>query len=191
MLPLFFVWESGFSEAILNNKDELLQDPAFRELVKKVSEWVLSKTTLSGVFGFRGLMVLRSLTLTGFARNMTVGLHKTRPRPTLLVSISAIWLRLGRSTKAAALDEDQLAQEIEQSLDGDPAFKDALEQAYNASVPPGDVVTKGVGNGQAAKVLLLSEAALNDMFPGAGVANTRGVFTWWGSPSLSPSWSLR
>lgn len=35
---LFFVWESGFKEAILNSKDDLLSDPAFRGLVKKVSE---------------------------------------------------------------------------------------------------------------------------------------------------------
>src|SRR4051812_28820550 len=29
--PLFFVWESGFKEAVLNNKSDLLKDPAFRE----------------------------------------------------------------------------------------------------------------------------------------------------------------
>src|SRR5437868_2854307 len=52
--PLFFVWESGFKEAILNNKRDLLQDPAFRELVKKVSEWTLKKVSLTGAIGFRG-----------------------------------------------------------------------------------------------------------------------------------------
>ena len=52
--PLFFVWQSGLGEALLNNKHELINDPAFRELVKKVSEWALKKVSITGAFSFRG-----------------------------------------------------------------------------------------------------------------------------------------
>ena len=41
--PVFLVWESGLVEALRNDKEALLRDPAFREWVKKVSEWVLKR----------------------------------------------------------------------------------------------------------------------------------------------------
>ena len=41
--PLFFVWESGVWETIWNNLEDIRKEPFFRELVKKVGEWVLKK----------------------------------------------------------------------------------------------------------------------------------------------------
>ncbi|MCK5518134.1 MAG: hypothetical protein KAI61_01855, partial [Alphaproteobacteria bacterium] len=50
--PLFFVWEAGLIESLKNNFSDILDDPAFRELVKKVSEWALKK--LGGQVGLKG-----------------------------------------------------------------------------------------------------------------------------------------
>ena len=41
--PIFFVWESGFFEAPINNLGEIAQEKLFQEFVKKVAEWVLKK----------------------------------------------------------------------------------------------------------------------------------------------------
>jgi hypothetical protein len=178
--PLFFVWESGFAETILNNKAQLLRDPAFRELVKKVSEWVLGKTAIGGVFGFRGADGVPIEDTDQFRKEYDKWFagdeEQTRPPG----EHSSDLIAQGVKTRAGRLDEDQLAQEIEQSLDGDPAFKRALNEAYNASVPPADIVTKGVGSRKPAEVMLLSESALNEMFPAENDATTRGVFTWLG-----------
>ena len=50
--PIFFVWESGFFEAPLNNLKEIAKEPLFREFVKKAAEWVLKK--LPADIGFKG-----------------------------------------------------------------------------------------------------------------------------------------
>ena len=50
--PVFFVWESGFLESVRNNLGDIARDPLFRELVKKVSRWVL--TQLPAGVGFKG-----------------------------------------------------------------------------------------------------------------------------------------
>lgn len=178
--PLFFVWESGFFEAIFNNKDDLLRDPAFRELVKKVSEWVLSKTSIGGVFGFRGADGVPVQDIDRFRKAYDQWFAEDQRQTSPPGENSNDLVASEAKTRAGKLDEDQLAQEIEQSLDGDPAFKRALTEAYNASVPPADIVTKGVGSRKPADILLLSEAALSEMFPAGNGFKTRGVFTWFG-----------
>lgn len=178
--PLFFVWESGFTEAILNNKDDLLGDPAFRELVKKVSEWVLSKTSIGGIFGFRGVDGVPVEDIDQFRKEYDQWFAGDKERTSPPGENSNNLVAREAKTKASELNEDQLAQEIEQSLDGDPAFKRALTEVYNASVPPVDIVTKGVGTRKSADILLLSETALNEMFPANNDLKTRGVFTWLG-----------
>lgn len=178
--PLFFVWESSFTEAILNNKDDLLRDPAFRELVKKVSEWVLSKTAIGGIFGFKGADGFPIEDIDRFRKEYDQWFAGDKERTSPPGENSNDLVAREAKTKAGRLNEDQLAQEIEQSLDGDLAFKRALLEAYNASVPPAEIVTKGVGTRKPADVLLLSEAALNEMFPADNGLKTRGVFTWLG-----------
>lgn len=178
--PLFFVWESGFTEAILNNKDDLLRDPAFRELVKKVSEWVLSKTAIGGTFRFKGADGIPVEDIDRFRKEYDQWFAGDKERTSPPGDDSSDLIAQEARVRAGGLNEDQLAQEIEQSLDGDPAFKRALAEAYNASVPPAEIVTKGVGTLKSADVLLLSEAALNEMFPPGNGPRTRGVFTWLG-----------
>ncbi|MFJ3448590.1 hypothetical protein ACIPM0_10250 [Pseudomonas sichuanensis] len=175
--PLFFVWESGFKEAIWNNKADLLQDPALRELIKKVSEWVLKKFSADGKTGFPGgLDAFRQAYDQWFnGNNQAPPVDQSSVQPDVTGS---------PATKAALPSEGNLAQEINQGLANDAAFKKALAEAYNASIPPAQVATKGAAESRAkAQVLFLSEAAIDEMFQPAapqpsGQIKTRGMLTW-------------
>lgn len=183
--PVFFVWESGFKEALLNNKRDLLSDPAFRELVKKVSEWVLKKVSIGGGVSFKGSAGQSIDDEDLFREEYDRWFDDQRDVPP--VDESDIAGDSGAKTRAAAgePDLDDLASQIEKSLDADPKFKEVMQQTYNASSPPDvDVRTKGVGSTKRAERLILSERALDEMFPPEEAAppgekvKTRGVFTW-------------
>lgn len=188
--PLFFIWESGFGETIWNNKNDLVNDPAFRELVKKVSEWALKKISITGTFGFKSTGGQQIEDIDAFRKefdnwfNQTPGTAPTLP-PTETTGIN---VSPGAATKARAAtpDEDELAKQIEAGLDDDKSFKTALGEAFNAAMPAEKVVTKGVGTGRTrSKKLLLSNDALDEMFPpeadaqaADGKVKSRGVFSW-------------
>lgn len=184
--PLFFVWESGFKEAILNNKKDLLKDPAFRELVKKVSEWVLKKISISGGVSFKGAGGQPIEDEDKFRDEYDRWFDGSRDVPP--VEDSDIAGDAGAKTRAAAgePDIDDLASDIERQLDNDPEFKQAMAEAFNAANPPAvDVSTKGSGTSKRADVLYLSSDALDEMFPPEeevappdSKVKTRGVFTW-------------
>ncbi len=184
--PLFVVWESGIKEAILNNKKDVLQDPAFRELVKKVSEWVLKKVSITGGVSFKGAGGQAIADEDQFRQEYDrwfAGARNVPPAEDSDVAGDA-----GAKTRAAAgePDIDLLSNEIELQLDNDPQFKEVMQETFNAANPPSvDVSTKGVGTKKRADVLLLSSDVLDEMFPpeeGAseadGKVKTRGLFTW-------------
>lgn len=185
--PLFFVWESGFFEALLNNKDELLKDPAFRELVKKVSEWVLRKVSLSGAITFKGSAGQDIDDVYKMRREFDEWFDGKEPAP----PVPDDYLPSGPSaltTKASAVTVDSLAQDIEAEIDDDPGFKKALTEAYNATLTDVQVKTKGAGTCIKADNLLLSPNALDELFstgptnapPDAAgqPAQEKGIFTW-------------
>ncbi len=169
--PLFFVWESGLIESLKNNLADILQDPAFRELVKKVSEWALKK--LGGQVGLKGgpgqainedqLRKEFDAWFSGASKQPPVT-NEGKVAPTPMMK------------GAAGLNEDDLADEIEAGLDGDPDFQDAIQKLHNA-VTVGATATKGAGTQAVAKVVLVDDRALNDMFPGT-TATTKGGLAW-------------
>jgi len=169
--PLFFVWESGLIESIKNNLTDILADPAFREFVKKVSEWALKK--LGGQVGLKGgpgqtinenqLRNEFDIWFSGASTEPPVTNEgKVLPSPTM--------------KGAAGLNEDDLADEIEAGLDGDPDFQNAIQKLHNA-IAGGTATTKGAGTKAIANVVLVDDRALNDMFPGT-TATTRGGLAW-------------
>lgn len=182
--PLFFVWESGLKEAILNNREDLLRDPAFRELVKKVSEWVLKKVSFNGGVSFRGEGGQSVDDVEAFREEYDQWFDSQRDLPP--VEEADIAGNSGATARAAAGEPniDVLASDIERQLDDDPAFKRAMAEAFNAANPPQvDVSTKGSGTAKRAEVLYLSQHALDEMFPpevpaAQGQLKTRGFFTW-------------
>lgn len=185
--PLFFVWESGFKETIVNNKDDLLKDPAFRELVKKVSEWVLKKVSFSGIVSFKGTGGQSIEDLDAFRREYDEWFKDNRELPPVENTDITVDLASAVQAKASVTDLADLASQIETALDDDPGFKRAMAKAYNAANPPGeDVSTKGSGvTTERADTLKLSAKALDEMFPPEDAAadpqekvKTRGIFTW-------------
>lgn len=171
--PIFFVWESGVADALLNNKGDVLRDPAFRELVKKVSEWVLKRIGGAAIYkGASGSKVdvgkLRSEYDAWFD-----GQRPAPPSPDTPITADKIATK-GSDTE----DIEELAQDIESGFDNDPDFVKAMEEAYNAQLPPNALATKGSGSQTRAQHLLLSEQAQKEMFGTAsGEANTKGFFT--------------
>lgn len=182
--PLFFVWESGFTEAILNNKRDLLSDPAFRELVKKVSEWVLKKVSTTGGASFKGTAGQPIDDEDQFRDEYDRWFDDQRDMPP--VEESDISGDSGAKTRSTAgePDLDDLASQIERALDADPNFKEVMQQTYNASNPPEvDVKTRGSGSTKRAERLYMNADALDELFPPEEKAapgekvKTRGVFT--------------
>lgn len=172
--PVFFIWESGVREALLNNKDDIVRDPAFRALVKKASEWVLKKAGSSIVFkGGPG----QSVDVDKLRREYDEWFDQQRPSPPLPDNAVSEGTVKTRGADQTTIEE--LTPEIEDSFDTDPDFVKAMEEAYNAQIPPGQVATRGAGSGEKADVMLLSEQARREMFgaDAPGVAN-RGVLSW-------------
>jgi hypothetical protein len=160
--PLFFVWESGFKETILNNKSDLLRDPAFRELVKKVSESVLKKVSIRGAFGFRGGDGTTIEDIDKFRDQYDEWFADRRSEPPS--DQTDVDMSNDAVTRASEKDEVALAQEIRRGFDADQKFQSAITEVFNASIPPSDVATPGSGSRARASQLLLSTFALDQMF---------------------------
>ncbi|PYC16225.1 alpha/beta hydrolase [Pseudomonas mosselii] len=175
--PLFFVWESGFREAIWNNKADLLKDPALRELIKKVSEWVLKQFSSDGQTGFPG-------GVNAFREAYDQWFRDEQQVPPVDQSTVQPDAKDGSVTRGSLPRQENLAKDINQGLANDPHFKSALAQAYNAVIPSEDIATKGAAESKVrATYMVLSEAAVDEMFKPVdgqpqGQFKTRGVLTW-------------
>lgn len=171
--PMFFIWESGLRESLLNNREDIAQDLAFRELVKKVSEWVLKRAGSS--FGLKGAAG-QSVDVDKLRREYDEWFDHARETPPLkddAVSETEV------ATKGADdISEEKLAEDIEDGLENDPQFKKAIEEAYNAQLPADQVATRGAGTRKAADVTYLSKEARREMFGDPADVDTKGLFTW-------------
>ncbi|AHZ73174.1 hypothetical protein OU5_6095 [Pseudomonas mandelii JR-1] len=174
--PVFFVWESGLKETLINNRAELAQDPAFRELVKKVTEWVIKKSSPTSNIALKGggdklinVYQLRSEFDNWFDQR----------RDTPPVSETDIQSSQVKTKGLSNLSVDQLAYDIEIGLNDDPGFRKAMAEAYNATLTPTEFATKSAGTHKKANVLLLSETSQNELFgsrlPGT---QTKGLLSW-------------
>ena len=169
--PLFFVWQSGLVETLSNNKVELLKDPTFRELVKKVCEFAIKKTSFDKQLTFRGPAGTPIKDRGTYRKQFDdwfdgkPGSHPPVPDPdqeTLQVGPDIPVIR-GEDLP----NEKELEAAILESIEQDIGFADAMGAAYNAITPPTDAATRSAATGtdkQADKVLL-SESAINEMFP--------------------------
>lgn len=172
--PVFFVWESGLFESLLNNKLDLARDPAFKELVKKVSEWVLKK--VGGSVAFKGVAG-QPVDTYKLRKEYDAWFNNARAEPPVPNSdVTAATVK----TKGVDTDSvDALSEDIEAGLDDDPDFRKAMQEAFNAQIPPTDIATRGVGTKKPADVLLLSESAMAELFPREpGIATKGGVLSW-------------
>ena len=169
--PVFFVWEAGLIETMKNNLKDILADPAFRELSKKVAEWVLKR--LGGQVGFKGAPG-QAINEQLLRKEFDAWFAGALPAPPV-TDERAVAPTVGMKG-AAGLDEDELAEDIEAGLDGDPDFEDAIQRLYNAHAGI-TVGTKGTGTTAAAQTVLVDERARRALFPATG-ATTKGVLVW-------------
>lgn len=187
--PLFFVWESGFTETLQNNKDDLLKDKAFRELVKKVSEWVLKRGALLGAAAVSGAPAQPLGDVDEFRKEFDRWFDGERevppcddtevsPRPAMAPA---------QVQAASGIAESKLAEDIEDGLPDDPQFREAMTATYKAAKQPEAVGgVSGVGSGAPVppRRVLISREALDEMFPQGPEAapGTSGT----GGPSKGP-----
>jgi hypothetical protein len=169
--PLFFVWESGLIESIKNNLQDILADPAFRELVKKASEWALKK--LGGQVGLKG-GAGQTINENQLRKEFDTWFNGASTEPP--VTDEGKVLPTPTMKGAVGLNEDDLADEIDAGLDGDPDFQNAIQKLHNA-IAVGTTATKGAGTKAVANVVMVDDRALNDMFPGT-TATTKGGLVW-------------
>ncbi len=171
--PLFFVWESGLVESIQNNLGDILEDKAFQELTKKVSEWVLKKIGGQIGGGFKGGPG-QAIDELALRREYDAWFAGQRPSPPVPEKDAGV---ASPAVKGAAdLDEDRLAEDIEAELDNDPDFQDALGRLHSASFAA-KAATRGGGIAPPAERVMVDERALREMFPDQTAA-TKGVLVW-------------
>ena len=170
--PVFFVWESGLVETLKNNLQDIKDDPVFRELVKKASEWAIKQ--------IGGQAVVRS------GAGAAVDKDKLRAdfddwfdgRATEPPVSTASPRDPGYKTRAVIPDEDDLAENINAELDNDERFQEVMAGLYVASKRGDQATTKG-GMPPAADVqVLVDDKALQELFPGRTSDSTKGVLTW-------------
>lgn len=153
--PLFFVWEAGPLETIVNNLGEFRSDPAFQELVKKVSEWVAKK--LGAQIGLKGGGG-RAVDEAALRREFDAWFAGAEAEPPLGDGDGGG--ATPASKGAAGLDAAELADEIEAGFDADPRFQDSIQELHAA-----------------ADTGALDAQARAELFPGQG-ASTKGLLSW-------------
>lgn len=185
--PLFFVWESGLRETLINNKDELLKDPTFRELVKKVTEFAIKKSSFQNQFTFRGPEGTPLHDEDNFRKHFDEWFDGNLEAPPVPDAGPTTGIALAPELvvhRDGVINEDELELEIEESIEDDEDFKKAFGAAYNALVPATEVAIRAATTGttERATKVLFSETALDELFPpppgAAPGVKTRGIFTW-------------
>ncbi|MBU6951284.1 hypothetical protein [Hahella sp. HN01] len=179
--PIFFVWESGFFEAPMNNLREIANEKIFREFVKKISEWVLKKLPASvGIKGAGGVGV-NEIKLRQEFDDWFAGRRDTPP-DALHKSASLSDAVIAANTRSAALDVDELNADITDSIEGDPVFQEAVTEVYNGLQPRNGLqsATRSEGTRVASNSQISKEAA-DRLFEPELAETTRGfgAIAWW------------
>ena len=153
--PLFFVWESGLFESLINNPKDVLNDKAFRAFVGKVSKWVLRQLGSEVVTrSAGGASVDETALKTSFNQWFDGGASEDPLGEfTLTESIS--------TRSAGSMSRTDLEDEIYADIDGDFDFQSELETMRRD-----------------AETTQISDAAYDELAGKKGAVATRGVFSW-------------
>lgn len=155
--PVFFVWESGPIETIVNNLGDIAQESIFLELQRKAIEFALGK--LGDAIAAKGAgpapvdpaRVARALDDWHAAG--------TGDPPYADYAIQSA--RLG--AKAAAVPDALYEMEIQANLEADQRFKRVVEEVSNGLYPPGTQETLKGGGTRAATTTLMDPATLANL----------------------------
>lgn len=177
--PIFFVWESGFLEAPLNNLGEIASENLFHEFVKKVAEWVLKK--LPDDIGFKGgsgTMINEADLRADF--DAWFNRQRGHPPDQLAQQHGTDDAFLAERTKGVALDEQELVADIQESIESDTGFQNAVEEVYNGIDEEGvpRITTRGTGTSISTKSHISKEAADRLFEPAPGTTKGLGPISW-------------
>ena len=177
--PVFFVWESGFFEAPLNNIKEIANEDLFQEFVKKAAEWVFKKLPSGvGLKGGSGASIneakLRSEFDEWFSGQRQTLPDYVLPKPGLNEADISV------KAKGVEVEPEDLEAEIAESIEGDNDFKDALEAVYNGLHADGEPLpaTKGAGTSISSKSHISKEAADRLFERPSGKTKGFGPISW-------------
>lgn len=171
--PVFFIWESGFWEAPFNNLKEIVREKLFQEFVKKVAEWALKK--LPGALGLKG-GAGASVNEAELREQFDEWFRGARSAPPDQVQKEPILTDDAISrTRGSDVSELGLEEEVIDSIEGDPAFKQAAAEVYNGLYPATATRTRSRGGGtDASATSMISKEAAEELFP-RGPAGTRAL----------------
>jgi hypothetical protein len=155
--PLFFVWEAGAIEIIVNNWADIASEPIFQQLVRKAVEFALGK--LGDAIGAKGAAPA-PVDPARVAADLKAWFAGTAESP----PYADYDLRPGMAgAKAGAQPDPLYRMELQANLEADPAFRQALEAVANGLLPPEQrQATKGGGT-RAATTTLMDPAALAEV----------------------------
>lgn len=177
--PIFFIWESGFFEAPLNNLKEIAKEDLFQEFVKKAAEWVLKK--LPSDIGFKGGSgtSINEAELRADFDDWFEGRRKMPPEQ-LETRSDITDISIATKSKGIRLDEQTLEANIIDSIEGDNDFKDAVQGIYNglyADYYPRPT-TRGNGTRVTATSLVSKEASDRMFDPATGTTKGFDPISW-------------
>lgn len=158
--PIFFVWESGFFEAPLNNLGEIAMEGIFQEFLKKAAAWAMKKLPSDiGFKGGSGVNINEEELRNDF--DAWFSMQRDTPPPQLEKLPGVTDAALSTRTKGISLDEEELAALIEESIAEDDKFKNAVEAVYNGLYAKGlpQPATRGLGTSISTVSLIDKEAA--------------------------------
>jgi len=158
--PVFFVWESGFFEAPLNNIKEIAKEDLFQEFVKKAVEWALKKLPSGiGLKGGSGASVNEADLRKEFDAWFS-GQRDTLPDQ-VLPKAGVSEAEISAKTKGVSVDPKDLEVDIADSIEGDSDFQKAVQAVHNGLHQGGQPLpsTKGSGSSVSSASLLSKEAA--------------------------------
>lgn len=168
--PVFSVWESGILETLRNNLKDILQDQVFRELVKKVGEWVLREGTSAIATRGAGQAVNTAQLRADFDAYFT---GKSSEPPLKEQSPPK-----GQVSKGALPAEDELAAKIEAEIELDPTFQETMAGLFVAANRVSPAVTRGASIEPRPVKLIIDKKAIDEMFPPLPTGATRGGIPW-------------
>ena len=169
--PIFSVWEAGFLETIRNNLKDILQDSVFRELLKKVSEWILKEGTSAIVTKGSGQAINVAQVRSDFDRYLNGEIAE----PPLKEQSPP----KGQATKGAIPDEADLAAKIESEIELDKDFEATMAGLFVASQRVSEATTRGAAIEPREVEVLIDKDALDEMFPVNAKGTTKGGIPWW------------
>lgn len=175
--PVFFIWESGFTDVLKNNLPEVFEETIFKRLLMLASEYVVAKLKQTGFT--RGPILIPESPF--YVAEQLNKLNDTAPqKPADAVAFSS--LAVNRAA-VAAVDPVEQAQ-IQRAVEQDLIVQAESAKIINGLLTPAQVAAQKAARGpsvQGSTHTLMSPSITDPIRNSPGTSGTRGYLT----PSLT------